>query len=231
MKQRTKSFIRMTLRKAIDKIRREPIANSYHSGTPLQHSIIISQPFKPSSTLESKKHNLRQAAARINKLTIKPGEIFSFWHTVGNPNDASRFMAGRSIHGSTVTTDLGGGLCQASGIIHHLSLLAGLQILERHNHSIDLYTDETRFAPIGTDATVFYGYKDLRIFNNTDGCISFLLDIQDDNITATLRSEKEIKQLDLSISTTEKPDGRKHVKITDHKSQVISESNYMPMME
>ncbi|HTP30232.1 MAG TPA: VanW family protein, partial [Anaeromyxobacteraceae bacterium] len=44
---------------------------------------------------------------------------------------------------------------------------------ERHSHSIDLYTDSTRFAPLGADATVAYGRKDLRFENTLTGLVSF----------------------------------------------------------
>jgi hypothetical protein len=52
--------------------------------------------------------------------------------------------------------------------VYHIGIIAGLDIIERYNHSVDIYTDDTRFAPLGTDATVVYGYKDLRIRNNTN---------------------------------------------------------------
>jgi len=58
--------------------------------------------------------------------------------------------------------DYGGGLCQLSGIIYHAVLEAGLEILERHPHSLDIYTATTRYTPLGSDAAVVYGHKDLR---------------------------------------------------------------------
>ncbi len=71
-------------------------------------------------------------------------------------------------------------------------MLAGLNIIERHSHSIDIYTDKTKYAEKGTDATVVYGYKDLRIKNNQDYSIQFGFEIGDDHITIILRSEKQI---------------------------------------
>ena len=52
-----------------------------------------------------------------------------------------------------------------SGLIYYVSLMAGLEVLERHPHSRDIYDDQTRYAPLGADATVAYGFKDLRVLN------------------------------------------------------------------
>jgi len=40
-----------------------------------------------------------------------------------------------------------------------------MEVLERHPHSRDIYDDQTRYAPLGADATVAYGFKDLRVLN------------------------------------------------------------------
>ena len=119
-----------------------------------------------------------------------PGKILSFWHLVGNPS--KQFRKSRTIRNGAVTEEAGGGLCQASGIIYLASLLTNLQIIERHNHSIDLYTDETRFAPLGSDATVVYGYKDLRIQNNYHFPIKFELCVFDNKLRLTLLSTEKI---------------------------------------
>lgn len=166
MKLSTKAWIRSKYVYIRDILRRTSFASGVLSDSDYIYAIDLVQPFMPSPTLESKKHNLREAASCINKIVVYPNEIFSFWHIVGNPNNRKRFKEGRSIHAGCQGIDIGGGLCQASGIIHHLALIAGLSIEERFNHSVDLYTDSTRFTPLGTDATVFYGFKDLRICNN-----------------------------------------------------------------
>lgn len=116
--------------------------------------------------LDNKLHNLGIAIARLETLVIHSGQVFSFWHAVGRPSVGAGYREGRTITGAALGTSVGGGLCQLSGMAYLLALQAGLQILERHPHSRDLYTDSTRFAPLGADATVVYGYKDLR-FRNT----------------------------------------------------------------
>lgn len=188
--------------------------------------LTLSQEFKPSATLEAKKHNLGEAASRINQVEIAPGEVFSFWRVVGNPNDSRRFKPGRTIHAGVVKHDLGGGLCQASGIIYHAALLLDLKIIERHNHSVDLYDDSSRFAPIGTDATVFYGYKDLRIKNTTDSRLLFNMEVNQDTFDLTVKADKPLILRNLATSVRLTSDGKEDVTITDDLGKIVSRSIY-----
>ena len=172
--------------------------------TRFHHSILLQLEIKKGTSFENKVHNLKLAAESINEVIIRPGEIFSFWKIVGNPDKG--FKKSRSIINGELSEETGGGLCQVSGAIYFMSLKSGLQVLERYNHSIDIYTDETRYTPLGTDATVVYGYKDLRIKNNYDFQVRFSFDVQDDVLDLHLQSEEKIQERDLnfSIEKTEK---------------------------
>jgi vancomycin resistance protein VanW len=169
------------------------------------HFIEIKQPFKSSATLEQKKHNLIIAAERIRKHLIMPGEVFSFWRAVGNPNK-NEFAASRSIRKGKLMLEKGGGLCQASGIIYHLSLIAGLDIIERYNHSKDLYTEETRFCPLGSDATVAYGYRDLRVKNNLNTPVYFDLIVEKEYFCARLYSKEMLDKHEIHFEYQMKHD-------------------------
>ena len=163
--------------------------------------IELSQEIKPSKTLENKLYNIKAAADKVNKYIVFPGETLSFWKIVGNPEP--RLKESRSITNGKVTSEIGGGICQVSGIIYHISIVAGLEILERHNHSIDIYTDETRFTPLGTDATVVYGYKDLRVRNNFDFPVKFTLETANNRLSINLLSTQEISKEELLYSISE----------------------------
>lgn len=159
------------------------------------YSISLSQEIKKGISFENKLHNLEIASGKINEYSMKPNEIFSFFKIVGNPE--YDFKKSRTLVNGKLTEQNGGGLCQVSGIIYHISLIAGLEIVERHNHSVDIYTDETRFTPLGTDATIVYGYKDLRVKNNLPFSIKFEMEIKDNFIQVNLRSEKRIEEKQL----------------------------------
>lgn len=157
--------------------------------------INLTQEIKPSDTFQNKIFNLSLASKKINEHIVMPNEIFSFWKIIGNPN--RKFKKGRTLINGRIKEEVGGGICQVSGIIYIMSLIANLQIFERHNHSVDIYNDETRFTPLGLDATVVYGYKDLRIRNNFIFPIKFQLEINENLIRIQLYSTQKITENNL----------------------------------
>ncbi len=150
------------------------------------------QIIKKNSGFQAKLHNLKKASKRIENVIIYPNEIFSFWYIVKKPSKKNNYKPGRTIINGVLTTSSGGGLCQLSGLVYRVCLEANLEILERHNHSLDLYEDATRYYPLGSDATVVYGYKDLRFRNNFNFPIHFCFVITKDNISIHLKSTKKI---------------------------------------
>lgn len=157
------------------------------------------QDIKPSATFANKVYNLKQAGKLIGEYTIQSGEIFSFWHIIGNPK--YYFKTSRSIIKGKTVNEVGGGICQVSGLIYFTAIKARLEILERYNHSLDLYTEETRFAPLGSDATVVYGYKDLRFRNPYDFAIKFEITTEnnDTQLHIKLLSEKPITEQEITF--------------------------------
>lgn len=186
-------------------------------------SIKIIQEIKTTETVDAKIFNLSRAADLINQYVILPNEVFSFWHVIGNPKNG--FKKGRTITKGVLTEEIGGGLCQVSGIMYHLSLLAGVEVLERHNHSIDLYNAQTRYTPLGTDATVVYGYRDLRLKNNFNFPISFQLLVSDTALEARLCSTQQIKEKKLRYDLWDEGQ-QNRAKITDEAGLVLNESVY-----
>ncbi len=188
--------------------------------------IIISQALRKTQYSENKKHNLALAIKRIQDVAVKPGEVFSFWHLVGKPDRAKGYLEGRSLVNDQLKAELGGGLCQLSGLIYFLTLKAGLITLERHPHTLDIYTEATRFAPLGSDATIVYGYKDLRFQNNLEVPICFRFNVQEHEITAALCSTQAISELRVEFKLEEFQGGTKvdTVRFVDNNSFEIIKS-------
>ena len=84
---------------------------------------------------------------------VTPGRLFSFRALVGPPDAAHGFQVGGSIRGDVLAADVGGGLCQLSGLAYELGLRAGMAIVGRPPHTQDPYTDETPLTPTGPAAT------------------------------------------------------------------------------
>jgi vancomycin resistance protein VanW len=159
--------------------------------------ITIVQPINISEWAENKKHNLRIAISRFQNVPVFPGEIFSFWHYIGNPTKKAGYKIGINIIKSKLDFDYGGGLCQLSGLLYHLALTGAMGIVERYPHSADLYTDETRYTPLGADATTAYGYKDLRIKNTFGVPVCFRIRVEENQLIGSLCASAPLQEYEL----------------------------------
>lgn len=160
---------------------------------------------------EAKRHNIALAALPITSIIIGPGEIFSFWRIVGRPAPGRGFVPGRSLVHGRVELDYGGGLCQLSGMLYYLALMGGLEIIERHPHTRDIYTEESRYAPLGADAAVAYGFKDLRIANPFSFPISFTIELAGDRLIGGIASPEEIVEHHVRFDREDREDGIREV--------------------
>lgn len=194
----------------------------------LPRQISMSQPIRKNEFSENKKHNLRLAIAHIENLEILPQQIFSYWYLIPRPTPKNGFKKGRNLIGNKLDLDFGGGLCQLSGIIYRLVLEAGLDILERHPHSLDIYTEATRYTPIGSDATVVYGHKDLRFLNSFNFPILFQFEILEKKILIHLCAKEPIEKCAVEFLVEKKENG-KQVKVTrqrNGKKELVSQNFY-----
>jgi vancomycin resistance protein VanW len=174
-----------------------------------QPQVNVIQALKSAEYSENKRHNLALAIQAIEPVVIGPGQIFSFWQLVGPPDRRWGFREGRAIVNGQLQPVVGGGLCQLSGMIYLLALQAGLPIGERHAHSQDIYTEATRFTPLGSDATVVYGYKDLRFVNNLAVPLRLKFALEADQIVASLMAGEPICIYTLKFAVTDCPGGRR----------------------
>jgi vancomycin resistance protein VanW len=162
-------------------------------------AISLQQTIKTTDTAGGKMQNISIALASVNNLVIHPGQVFSFWRLVGNPTAKRGYQKSRSIVRGKLVAETGGGLCQLSGLIYFLAIKAGLEITERHAHSMDIYTEEERFTPLGSDATVAYGYKDLRFVNSLPHAVSLQFILTAAAITGSINSSMPIVISDITF--------------------------------
>lgn len=160
---------------------------------------VVRQAILPTDHVSEKLHNLRLAIQILDNRVLPPNRLFSFWRLVGRPTPKRGFQAGRSLLGGQLVTDYGGGLCQLSGIIYHTVLLAGLKIVERHPHSVDIYEDATRYTPLGADATVAFGFKDLRFVNSLTVPVALQFTLEPEQLSCGLGSPMEIARWEVQF--------------------------------
>lgn len=143
--------------------------HSTHDGRPEltsigSYSCPILNPAFQQHVYANKMHNLALVRSRLDGVTLHPRDLLSFWRLVGQPDEAHGFKIASNFIAGRVTFAEGGGICQLTSALYNAALLAGLDVLERHAHTIDAY-GSSRYVPLGRDATVVFGYKDL-VFKN-----------------------------------------------------------------
>lgn len=126
--------------------------------------------------------NVANGCSLINGTTLLPGDEFSAYETV-SPFSAENgyHLAGSYLNGMVVES-LGGGICQVSTTLYNAVLLAELEVVERHNHSMEVsYVQPSADAAIAESAG-----KDFRFRNNLDYPIYIEGYTQDKQITFTI---------------------------------------------
>ncbi len=180
----------------------------------------VDQPIKQSQFWEGKLHNLQLAAVVVDGLVIAPGQVLSLWALLGRPTAQRGYAVGRAILSDAETGDIGGGLCQLSGLIYELGLRAGLEVAERHPHSRDLYASEDeRFTPLGLDATVVWPWKDLRLRNGLGVPLQLRCSVHGLTLCGELAAPEDLAIHELSIERFDQPYG-KHVTVWRGAQQV-----------
>jgi hypothetical protein len=89
---------------------------------------------------ENKAVNLKIASAKVSHIVIKPGEVFSFWHLVGDCTEKEGYKKGLTISNGGTSSGIGGGMCQFTNLIHWIVLHTPMKIVEHHHHNgFDLF--------------------------------------------------------------------------------------------
>ncbi len=124
-------------------------------------------------------HNIALASEILSPTTVWDGSTFSFNDATGPRNKEMGYLKAGVIVGGGLVDDYGGGVCQVSTTLYIAMLEAGLQVRERYAHGLPV-----SYVPLGWDATVSYGYLDLKMKNASDSPYVFDLVARDGAITA-----------------------------------------------
>jgi vancomycin resistance protein YoaR len=104
--------------------------------------------------------NIARAASQMEGVVIMPGEVVSFNANVGPRSEENGFFTAPEIYKGEMREGIGGGTCQVAGTLHAAALFAGLDLVERANHS-----RPSGYLRLGLDATVVYPVVDLKLRN------------------------------------------------------------------
>ena len=106
--------------------------------------------------------NLGLACKALDGLILESGQEFSYNDTLGERTAEKGYQPAPAYSGTTLVDSLGGGICQVSSTLYLASVYAELTILERVNHGFPVH-----YIPYGMDATVNWGFTDLKMRNDS----------------------------------------------------------------
>ena len=189
--------VRRLLRRSQNQL--QPIARKhsadYFSSVVVRHqSLLLRQLGDADMRLQRQKiTNLRLAAAELDGLVIKPGEIFSLWETIGKPSSSRGYVPGMLLSNGKVIEGVGGGLCQMANLLYWMFLHCEVEVIERYHHSRDVFPDSGRVLPFGSGATILYNFVDLKIKNTSDQPIQLKIWLTDKHLKGQIVSEKPFR--------------------------------------
>ena len=138
-----------------------------------------------------KEQNVLAALRRIDGICIHPRQVFSYHHAVGRPSRLRGFTVGSELRDGALSEGVGGGCCLVANLLYWLGLDAGMRVVERHRHGLDLFPDQDRRVPFGGGATVFFNDADLRLQNPLPQRLLLRLWIEDGALRGEVRCERD----------------------------------------
>ena len=115
-----------------------------------------------SKSSEERKSNVALAARSLNNVFVDVGAEFSFNRTVGERTVKRGYKPAKIIVNGEFVDGIGGGVCQVSTTLYNAVLLAGLNVIEYHPHSLPV-----GYVAPSFDAMVNSGWADLKFINGT----------------------------------------------------------------
>jgi hypothetical protein len=131
--------------------------------------------------LPGEEYNVGLAADLLAGTVVKPGMIFSMNGTLGPYGKAQGFREGPAYYGTQVMKTIGGGVCKIASTLYNVIILANLPVIERHQHGMPV-----PYVPVGQDATVSSGAKDLKFKNNKDHPILIWADTEKNTLSIAI---------------------------------------------
>ena len=117
-------------------------------------------------------HNVQLAAKSIDGRVVLPGDVFSFNETTGPRSKSAGYKEATVIMNGEFVPGEGGGVCQVSSTLYNTLLNSKMDIVERHRHTLPV-----GYVPEERDATVAYGYLDLKFRNSSEAPIYIKADV------------------------------------------------------
>ncbi len=127
----------------------------------VKYPILLSDVTLRTTSNVNRDTNLRIASNKINGMILNTGDVFTWSQVVGAATSDKGYKEAAIFQGNGVVQGMGGGICQVSSTLYQAVRNIGLEIIERHAHSLPV-----SYTTLGNDATVYHGSLDFRFRNN-----------------------------------------------------------------
>ena len=128
--------------------------------------LIASYSTQVADSTGNRKKNVRLALERFNGKVVNSGEEVSFNAVTGPHTLENGYKNATVIYNGQFVDGVGGGVCQASTTLYNALLLADVEVLEVHKHTLPV-----KYVPLGLDAMVSDYVADLKFKNNYENPI------------------------------------------------------------
>lgn len=142
-------------------------------------------------------NNLRVALSYLNDKVIMPGETFSYNAAIGDTTAAKGYMAAATFKGGTTVNEMGGGICQTTSTLYDVVLMAGLEIVERHQHGLPV-----GYVQPSLDATVYSPVLDFKFKNTRNYPVKIVTSYSSGgSLNISIYGTKESEEYDIVLSS------------------------------
>ena len=176
----------------------------------------------PHGDNENRNGNLRKACELLDGLVLQPGQELSYNEALGPRTKELGWLPAPAYSGTKLVDSPGGGICQVSSTLYLASVYSELTIVERRNHGYPV-----SYIPLGMDATVSWGFADLKIRNDSPMPVKIQAEESDGYVRISILGT-ETRDYDVEMSYTV---GGRYVrtymsKIDKETGEVISKEPY-----
>lgn len=147
----------------------------------------------------NRKKNVIKALECFNGVVVSPGEEISFNEYTGPHTKQNGYKVATVIYNGQFVDGVGGGICQASTTLYNALLLADVEVLEVHKHTLPV-----KYVPLGLDAMVSEYVADLKFKNNSSHPIYIKTVCDSESVKVVLygvKPEMEIKTRSETVAT------------------------------
>ena len=134
----------------------------------------------------AERHNIGLAAEYLQGTVVGPGEMFSLNERLGGRTEERGFRPGPMYLDGAIVSTIGGGVCKIASLLYNVVVLANLEVVERHPHSMLV-----PYVPPGQDATISYSTKDFRFRNNDSNIVLLWAEQQGDTLYMALYGKEK----------------------------------------